>query len=69
MMRLSTDRLDSFTFKSRRTREDRRLKFYFYVNDILVDRTETCCEYSFPVHTRSDLFRLESIRRSERCSK
>jgi hypothetical protein len=58
---------DQLTFKSKRYRNNSRLKFEFYINDILEDRMIACCEYAL-IHTNEKhLFQVEHVVGSKPC--
>ncbi len=59
---------DEFIFKSKRYRNDSRLKLKFYVNDFLEDEMTGCCEYDLiNRNQRHHLFEIENIIGAKPC--
>ena len=58
---------DELTFKSKRYRHESRLKFEFYINDILEDRILCCCEHSLINRNEKDFFQIKNIIGSKPC--
>lgn len=58
---------DQLTFKSKRYRNNARLKLEFYINDVLEDRITSCCEYSLVKSSENNIFKVENIVGSKPC--
>jgi len=58
---------DQLTFKSKRYRDDPRLKLEFYINDLLEDRMIGCCEHSLINRNDKHFFQVERVVGSKPC--
>jgi hypothetical protein len=58
---------DQLTFKSKRYRNESRIKFEFYINDLLEDRMIACCEHALINRNDNRLFQVERIVGSKPC--
>ncbi|CAF3533517.1 unnamed protein product [Rotaria sp. Silwood1] len=58
---------DQLTFKSKRYRDNPRIKLDFYINDILEDRIIACCEHALIKRDENHFFQIDHIVGSKSC--
>ncbi len=58
---------DQLTFKSKRYRDNSKLKLEFYINDLLEDRMIACCEHALINNNENHFFQVERIIGSKPC--
>jgi len=61
---------DELTFKSKRYRNDSKLKLKVYINDLLEDEMIACCEHGLMNrNSHHYLFQIQSITGAKPCDK
>ncbi|CAF1311995.1 unnamed protein product [Rotaria sordida] len=58
---------DQLTFKSKRYRDNPKIKLDFYINDILEDQIIACCEHGLIKKDENHIFQIEHIVGSKPC--
>jgi len=58
---------DQLTFKTKRYRDDARIKLEFYINDLLEDRTTACCEHALINRDENHFFQVIDVVGSKPC--
>jgi hypothetical protein len=58
---------DQLTFKSKRYQDESRIKFEFYINDLLEDRMIACCEHALINRNDKHLFEIQRVVGSKPC--
>ncbi len=58
---------DQLTFKSKRYRNDSRVKFEFYINDLFEDEMTACCEHALINKDEKHFFKVEHVLGSKPC--
>ena len=59
--------IDQLTFKSKRYRDNPRIKLDFYINDLLEEQMSACCEHKLIHRYQNHIFRVETVIGSKPC--